>query len=132
MPHPEYLAALAHSDLFLDTFPYGAHTTARDALFVGCPVLTIAGDTFAARVATSLNVAAGMAAFNMPDIAHYIGTAIQLATTPAQLKLMREKLITARPKLFDSARFAKNFMRAVELIDAHARRGLAPQDLRLD
>ena len=132
MPHPEYLAALSHSDLFLDTFPYGAHTTARDALFVGCPVLTIAGATFAARVATSLNAAAGMAAFNAPDIAHYIDAAIQLANAPEQLKLMREKLIAARPKLFDSARFAENFMRAVELIDAHARRGLAPQDLRLD
>ena len=132
MPHPEYLAALSHSDLFLDTFPYGAHTTARDALFVGCPVLTIAGETFAARVATSLNAAAGMAAFNAPDIEHYIDAAIQLASAPEQLKLWREKLIAARPKLFDSARFAENFMRAVEAIDAHTRRGLAPQDLRLD
>ena len=132
MPHPEYLAALAHSDLFLDTFPYGAHTTARDALFVGCPVLTISGATFAARVATSLNAAAGMTAFNTPDIEHYIASATQLANAPEQLKLWRDKLIAARPKLFDSARFAENFMCAVELIDAHARRGLAPQDLRLD
>ncbi len=132
MPHPDYLAALAHSDLFLDTFPYGAHTTARDALFVGCPVLTITGDTFAARVATSLNVAADMAAFNTPDVEHYIANAIQLANAPEQLKLWREKLVAARPKLFDSAKFAEKFMCAVELIDAHARRGLAPQDLRLD
>ncbi len=132
MPHAEYLAALAHSDLFLDTFPYGAHTTARDALFVGCPVLTIAGDTFAARVACSLNVAAGMQAFNTSDIAHYIASATQLANAPEQLKLWRDKLIAARPKLFDSARFAGNFMRAVELIDANARHGLVPQDLLLD
>ena len=132
MPHPEYLAALTHSDLFLDTFPYGAHTTARDALFVGCPVLTITGATFATRVATSLNAAAGMAAFNTPDIENYIASATQLANAPEQLKLWRDKLITARPKLFDGARFAENFMRAVELIDAHARRGMAPQDLRLD
>ena len=99
MPHPEYLAALAHSDLFLDTFPYGAHTTARDALFVGCPVLTITGETFAARVATSLNAAAGMAAFNTTDIEHYVANAIQLASAPEQLKLWRDKLIAARPKL---------------------------------
>lgn len=132
MPHPEYLAALAHGDLFLDTFPYGAHTTARDALFVGCPVLTMTGETFAARVATSLNAAAGMAAFNAPDIEHYIATAVQLASAPEQLKLWRDKLIAARPKLFDSAKFAEKFMCAVEMIDAHARSGLAPQDLRLD
>ena len=132
MPHAEYLAALAHSDLFLDTFPYGAHTTARDALFVGCPVLTVTGATFAARVAVSLNVAVDMAAFNTPDIEHYIASATQLAQAPEQLKLWRSRLIAARPKLFDSAKFAGNFMRAVELIDAHARRGLAPQDLRLD
>ncbi len=132
MPHSEYLAALSHSDLFLDTFPYGAHTTARDALFVGCPVLTITGETFAARVATSLNHAADMAAFNTPDIEHYIANAIQLANAPEQLRLWREKLIAARPKLFDSARFAEKFMRAVELIDEHAASGLAPQDLRLD
>ncbi len=132
MPHPEYLAALAHGDLFLDTFPCGAHTTARDALFVGCPVLTISGATFAARVATSLNIASGMAAFNTPDIEHYIASATQLANAPEQMKLWRNKLIAARPKLFDSARFAENFMRAVELIDAHARHGLAPQDLHVD
>ncbi len=128
MPHCEYLAALAHSDLFLDTFPFAAQTAARDALFMGCPVLTIAGDTFAARVATSCNVAAGMAAFNTPDIAHYTDYAIQLANAPEQLRLWREKLIAARPKLFDSARYAENFMRAVELIDANARRGLVPAD----
>ena len=132
MPHAQYLAALAHSDLFLDTFPYGAHTTARDALFVGCPVLTISGDTFAARVASSLNVAAGMQAFNVADITQYVASATQLALAPEQLKLWSEKLVALRPKLFDSARFAEKFMSAVELIDAHARRGLAPQDLRLD
>ena len=132
MPHAQYLAALAHSDLFLDTFPYGAHTTARDALFVGCPVLTIRGDTFAARVASSLNVAAGMQAFNAADITQYVASAKQLALAPEQLKLWREKLVAMRPNLFDSAKFTEKFMCAVELIDAHARSGLAPQDLRLD
>ena len=54
-PHAEYLARLQHADLFLDTEPYNAHTTASDALWAGCPVLTRPGETFAARVAGSLN-----------------------------------------------------------------------------
>lgn len=130
-PHPEYLAALTHADLFLDSFPYGAHTSARDALFVGCPVLTIAGDTFAARVASSLNAAAGMHAFNALNLAGYIACATALAQAPEQLKLWREKLAQARATLFDGAQFAENFMRAVEQIDAWARAGQKPQDVTL-
>jgi predicted O-linked N-acetylglucosamine transferase (SPINDLY family) len=53
-PNPEYLALYRHADLFLDTWPYNAHTTASDALWAGCPVLTLRGETFAGRVAESL------------------------------------------------------------------------------
>jgi predicted O-linked N-acetylglucosamine transferase (SPINDLY family) len=130
-PHADYLAALAHADLFLDTFPYGAHTTARDALFVGCPVLTIQGATFAARVATSLNEVAMMQAFNCPDRSHYVASAIALASAPEPLKLWRAKLLQQRHALFDSAKFANDFSRAVEQIVRHHRNGLAPQDMTL-
>jgi predicted O-linked N-acetylglucosamine transferase (SPINDLY family) len=129
--HADYLAALGHADLFLDTFPYGAHTTARDALFVGCPVLTIQGETFAARVATSLNEVALMQAFNCQDRSHYVASAIALASAPEQLKLWRARLLQQRHALFDSAKFADNFSRAVEQIVQRNRMGLAPEDLSL-
>jgi predicted O-linked N-acetylglucosamine transferase (SPINDLY family) len=52
-PHSEYLGLYRRADLFLDTWPYNAHTTASDALWAGCPVLTFLGETFAGRVAAS-------------------------------------------------------------------------------
>ena len=60
MPLPEHLARHRLADLFLDTFPVNAHTTASDALWAGCPVLTLAGETFASRVAGSLLRAVGL------------------------------------------------------------------------
>ena len=61
MPLPEHLARHRLADLFLDTFPVNAHTTASDALWAGCPVLTLAGETFVSRVAGSLLRAVGLA-----------------------------------------------------------------------
>ena len=52
-PNAEYLGLYRHADLFLDTWPYNAHTTASDALWAGCPLLTLRGETFASRVAAS-------------------------------------------------------------------------------
>ena len=60
-PNADYLGLYRRADLFLDTWPYNAHTTASDALWAGCPVLTWLGDTFAARVAASLLTAVGLA-----------------------------------------------------------------------
>ena len=58
--NPDYLALYRVADLFLDTWPYNAHTTASDALWAGCPVVTLRGETFAARVAASLLTAVGL------------------------------------------------------------------------
>ncbi len=58
-PNAEYLGLYRRADLFLDTWPYNAHTTGSDALWAGCPVLTLSGDTFAARVGESLVRAVG-------------------------------------------------------------------------
>ena len=60
VPHPQHLARHKHADLFIDTFNYNAHTTASDALWAGLPVVTKAGDQFAARVAASLLTAVGL------------------------------------------------------------------------
>nr|WP_313270131.1 tetratricopeptide repeat protein [Stenotrophomonas geniculata] len=108
LPHPQYLARYLLADLFLDTYPYNAHTTASDALWAGCPVLTCPGDTFAARVAGSLNHHLGLARMNVADDAGFIATASALGNDPAALAALRAELAQAREDsgLFDMAGFA--------------------------
>ena len=108
LPHPQYLARYALADLFLDTHPYNAHTTASDALWAGCPVLTCPGDTFAARVAGSLNHHLGLAHMNVADDAAFIATAAALGNDPAALAALRAELAQARGRsgVFDMDGFA--------------------------
>ncbi|WP_401747311.1 O-linked N-acetylglucosamine transferase, SPINDLY family protein [Stenotrophomonas muris] len=110
LPHPQYLARYPLADLFLDTHPYNAHTTASDALWAGCPVLTCPGDTFAARVAGSLNHHLGLARMNVADDAAFIATASALGNDPAALASLRAELVQARERsgLFDMAGFARD------------------------
>lgn len=111
LPHPQYLARLQCADLFLDTHPYNAHTTASDALWAGCPVLTCPGDTFASRVAGSLNHHLGLAWMNVADDAAFIERASALGNDPAALAALRAGLATARTAsgVFDMAAFAADF-----------------------
>jgi len=108
LPHPQYLARYALADLFLDTHPYNAHTTASDALWAGCPVLTCPGETFAARVAGSLNHHLGLARMNVADDAAFVATARALGNDPTALAALRAELAQARERsgLFDMAGFA--------------------------
>ncbi|MDE2209930.1 MAG: tetratricopeptide repeat protein [Betaproteobacteria bacterium] len=91
-PNPEYLALYRVADLFLDTWPYNAHTTASDALWAGCPVVTWRGETFAGRVAASLLTAVGLPELVCDDVEGYIATAIALARDPGERRRMRELL----------------------------------------
>jgi len=111
LPHPHYLARYRHADLFLDTHPYNAHTTASDALWAGCPVLTTPGHTFAARVAGSLNHHLGLDEMNAADDAAFVATAVRLGNDPAALAGLRQRLAAARRDagLFDMAGFARDF-----------------------
>jgi protein O-GlcNAc transferase len=79
-PYAEYLGLYARADLFLDTWPYNGHTTASDALWAGCPVLTWLGDTFASRVGASLLTAVALPELIAPDVAGYIEKAIAFAS----------------------------------------------------
>ena len=110
-PQPEYLARLQLADLFLDTNPYNAHTTASDALWAGCPVLTKPGETFAARVAGSLNHHLGLDDMNVEDDAGYIERAVALGRDPDRLHALRERLREAKTTsgLFDMPAFANDF-----------------------
>jgi predicted O-linked N-acetylglucosamine transferase (SPINDLY family) len=111
LPHPQYLARYRHADLFLDTHPYNAHTTASDALWAGCPVLTTPGATFAARVAGSLNHHLGLEALNLADDAAFVDMAVALGNAPSRLAALREDLAARRDAggLFDMTGFARDF-----------------------
>lgn len=106
----DHLARHAHTDLFLDTLPYNAHTTCSDALFMGVPVLTCVGDTFASRVAGSLLNAADLPQLITDNLEAYEAKAIELANNPIALNKIKEKLLTEKnsSKLFDTTRFAKS------------------------
>jgi predicted O-linked N-acetylglucosamine transferase (SPINDLY family) len=125
-PNPDYLALYRHVDLFLDTWPYNAHTTASDALWAGCPVLTILGTTFAGRVAASLLHAVGLPELVTPSIADYVARAIALAGDAGERARLREHLSGAgrASALFDTARTARALEQAYLTMIAQHRRGV--------
>ncbi|MEP6703065.1 MAG: hypothetical protein ABJB04_08735, partial [Betaproteobacteria bacterium] len=107
----EHLARQRLADLFLDTLPYGAHSTASDALYAGLPVLTCAGDTFAGRVAGSQLHTIGLPELVTPSLPSYEALALRLAREPGLLAGLRARLATNRGTgpLFDMARYARAF-----------------------
>jgi predicted O-linked N-acetylglucosamine transferase (SPINDLY family) len=78
-PNAEYLGLYRHADLFLDTWPYNAHTTASDALWAGCPVVTLRGEAFPGRVAASLLHAVGLPELVTDSVDAYVATTVALA-----------------------------------------------------
>ncbi|MES2495336.1 MAG: tetratricopeptide repeat protein [Pseudomonadota bacterium] len=106
-PQAEHLARIKLADLFLDTFAYNAHTTASDALWAGVPVLTLAGQGFAARVAASLLTAAGSPEMITTTVVQYERLALDLATAPGRLAVIKRKTVVNRKTsaLFDTRRF---------------------------
>jgi predicted O-linked N-acetylglucosamine transferase (SPINDLY family) len=100
------LARHRHADLFLDTLPCNAHTTASDALWAGLPVLTCAGETFAGRVAGSIVRAAGLSELVASSPRDYEALALALARDPARLADIRSRLGAGRENLplFDMAK----------------------------
>lgn len=114
-PHERYLACYRQADLFLDSTPYNAHTTASDALWAGCPVLTLPGRSFASRVAGSLNATLGMTDMNAPDEDSFVARAIQIGNDAGQRDAIKAQLAQARSEspLFDMRRFARDFETAL-------------------
>lgn len=131
LPWDEHLARLALADLVLDTSPYGAHTTASDALWAGVPVVTTPGETFASRVAASLLNAAGAPELIAPDRESYEAVAIALASSPAQRAALRAKLNATRKSapLFDVAAYTRALEHGYQTMHARARTGAAPHDI---
>jgi predicted O-linked N-acetylglucosamine transferase (SPINDLY family) len=125
-PLPEHLARHRLADLFLDTLPYNAHTTASDALWAGCPVLTLAGATFASRVAGSLLRTMGLPELVTTSLADYQAMALRLARSADLLAHLRARLEANRKSspLFDAGQFARNLEEAYTAMwDVYADRG---------
>jgi predicted O-linked N-acetylglucosamine transferase (SPINDLY family) len=106
----DHLARYRHADLFLDTLPYNAQTTASDALWAGLPVLTCLGTTFVGRVAASLLHAIGLPEMITQSLDEYERLALQLATDPERLAGIKLKLARNRRTcpLFDTDRFRRH------------------------
>jgi predicted O-linked N-acetylglucosamine transferase (SPINDLY family) len=124
----DHLARHALADLFLDTIPCNAHTTASDALFAGLPVLTVLGQTFAGRVAASLLHAVGLPELIAPSLAEYETLALSLARQPAVVIALKDRLAKNRKTapLFDTARFTRHLEGAYTAMAERSRRGLPP------
>lgn len=119
IPTHEHLARHSLADLFLDTFPYGAHTTASDALWSGLPVITKKGNSFASRVASSLLKAISIEELITFNDQEYQDLAVKLATDKKQLNLIKDKLsrnIKTEP-LFNTALFTSNIEKAYKLVN---------------
>ncbi len=110
MPQEDHLARQTAADLFLDTLPYNAHTTGSDALWVGLPLLTCPGESFAARVAASLLQTMGLPELIAPTLVEYEALAITLAKDPGRLAETKWKLMHNRTSspLFDLERFTRD------------------------
>ncbi len=124
-----HLARSGCADLVLDTMPYGAHTTASDALWAGVPIVTVLGPSFANRVAASLLTAIGMPELIAPSLDEYEALALALARDPARLAALKAKLAANRTTapLFDAERFCRHIERAYETMMTIARAGEAPR-----
>ena len=113
-PYEQYLARYRLADLFLDTLPFNAGTTASDALWAGLPVLTCAGQGFAARMAGSLLGAVGLHELVTGSLEEYEALALQLARSPDRLAGLKRALVSNRDShtLFDTDRFRQNLEKA--------------------
>jgi protein O-GlcNAc transferase len=134
LPFGEYLARYRAADLFLDTSPYNAGTTASDALWAGLPVLTCPGKAFASRVAASVLTSAGLPQLIAADRVAYERRAIALATDPALLAEIRRKVTQARATapLFDTVAFIGNLESLYARMYRRHRSGLPATHLLAD
>jgi protein O-GlcNAc transferase len=128
LPYPEHLARVQLADLFLDTLPFNAGTTASDALWAGVPVLSCAGDAFAARMSGSLLRAVGLPELITTSIEDYEAQALRLAAEPKHLLPLRERLAVNRSSapLFDTARFTAHLEAAYLEMSRRHERGERP------
>jgi predicted O-linked N-acetylglucosamine transferase (SPINDLY family) len=131
LPVPEYLARYLTADLYLDTLPYNAGTTASDALWAGLPVLTRMGESFAARVAASLLNDIGLPELVTSTQEQYEAAAIELASNPSRLAEIKDRLHRNRLEmpLFDTEGFTRHLENAYTQIYERYQADLSPEHI---
>ncbi|MBT8573499.1 tetratricopeptide repeat protein [Polynucleobacter paneuropaeus] len=134
LPQSEYLARYQIADLFLDTFPYNAGTTANDALWTGLPVLTRMGSSMASRMAASLLNTLGLSELITESAEAYEAVAIELGNNPEQIDQIREKLEKSKisSQLFNTPLFTRNLEKVFRQIYKRQHSGLSPDHIRLN
>jgi protein O-GlcNAc transferase len=127
----DHLARHRLADLFLDTLPYNAHTTASDALWAGLPVLTQIGETFAGRVAASLLTAIGLPELIAQTPEQFESIALELATQPMRLAAIKARLVEHRGTmpLFNTELYTRHLESAYEAMYQRRQSGLAPEHI---
>ena len=133
LPVADHLARYWVADIALDTYPYGSHTTASDALWMGCPIVALTGETFASRVSGSLLNAIGLPELVTHNREDYKRLLLRLAQSAPYRQEVRARLQHNRDTapLFDTPRFARNLERAYEAMIERARAGLPPDHIQL-
>jgi predicted O-linked N-acetylglucosamine transferase (SPINDLY family) len=134
LPRADYMARYKAADLFLDTLPYNAGTTASDALWAGLPVLTCMGNSFAGRVAASLLTNIGLPELITRSLQEYESLAIELATNPDKLTQIKTKLAENRltTPLFDTPLFTKHIEAAYQAVYDRYQSGLQPDHIYVE
>ncbi len=129
LPFDEHLARYAAADLFLDSFPYNAHTTACEALWAGLPIVTCVGEGMTSRIAGGLLTSLGLGELVTHTLVDYEALARRLATSPAELAAIRSRLTDAgrHRALFSLQRYCRHLEAAFETMHARHRQGLLPQ-----
>jgi protein O-GlcNAc transferase len=125
----DHLARYGLAGIFLDTVPYNAHTTTKDALFAGLPVITCQGSAFSSRIAGSLLKAIGLTELVTESIDQYYELALALAQNPARLQELKLKLArnAIDSPLFDTTRFCRNLESAYTTMWERHQQGLPPE-----
>lgn len=132
MPYGDYLETYMFADLFLDTTPFNAGTTARDALWCGLPVLTIQGKSFAGRMASSLLKAIGMDDLVTQDLDGYKAIAIRLAQNEEFYRHIKSVLMVKKEgSSFSIEPYARSLEAAYERVFEIYRSGAQKKDLYL-
>ncbi|MGZ6018803.1 MAG: O-linked N-acetylglucosamine transferase, SPINDLY family protein [Phenylobacterium sp.] len=129
-PSPRHRARIGHADLFLDSLPCSAHTTASDALWAGLPLITCRGATFAGRVAASLLTAAGLSDLIVETLDDYFALALGLACDAGRLAGVRARVAGVRTTdLFDTPTYVRNLEDLYRRMHARRLAGLPPDHL---
>ena len=133
LPRPEYLARYRIPELFLDTLPYNAGTTASDALRMGLPVLTLMGESFASRMAASLLNAVRLPELITENQEAYESLAIELATNPQKLEAIKNKLVNNLPTspLYNTKLFTQQIESAYQTMYQRYQNDLPPDHIKI-